>query len=55
MSHTYDPKCYELAKRFIDDKFQSITDERRHQITAELSADIQACIEDFLEWETEMK
>jgi hypothetical protein len=41
---TYDTKCYDLAKAFLEDEPDLLCDE----YIDELAKDIQTCIEDFI-------
>lgn len=43
MAKTFDPKCFELAEHFLADEPGAIDEDR-----AELAAEIQDCIEDFI-------
>lgn len=58
MTTTFDSKCYELAKAFIDEEAEHkvdandrpMTDEHKEAYYAELASEIQTTIEDFLEF-----
>lgn len=52
LTKTFDPKCYELAKAFIEDvEAQYIPPEKHEEHCNLLAATIQEAIEDYIKWE----